>query len=809
MKIDFSEKEYRALLLGAFLHDIGKLINRYTSDAETKEHPYCSADFVNQYGKTFGYFVDTETLAELVQKHHENSYMPQDLQVSSIANDNVRLLAGMIKKADLLSSSERGQESVPRYFKNVPLWSVLERLTIEETEEKQKTIDSNLEKAFRPAILPATESKTFQNLIFPVARDKNADYEINRLIETWGQNIRAFMQHPFGQSDFDSFIEHLNTLVYSCAWCLPSDTQSSIPDISLYDHLKTTAAIAACLYQYHKTENLMSEKAIETAGNRNRFLLVAGDISGIQKYIFDIPSNDTKGVARKLRARSFFVQLCNEIAVHKILHALDLPSWNLIMNSGGNFYLLLPNLQSGIAYLENLQKEADQWFIEYCHGELTLNIAWMPFDDSGFKPASGNMITGGFVSIINSVKEELALKKQHKLVSVVQTKGRWLPEKFLLPAVSAGETICQECKKYPAQAGGSGICTKCETEKNLGKKLPHSEYIFFYADAKSGQLPVLGYSVSISESPETAQKPYLVIRMNNPDISNLLAHPASFRYVANHIPAKEGEVLTFSEIADKSIGDNLLGFLKIDADNMGKFLAFGLKRATESLDSISRSATLSRMLDTFFSGWIEHILTAEFGDCYTVFSGGDDLFITGPWNQIIELAERIEKGFSEFSGNAELTLSAGIFIARPNYPVALAQAKAEEALEQSKKSGRDRITLLGRTLTWSEWENIKKEWVELRKCLAETTGIPSAFAYQLLNFSLMWQAYKQGRILGLRYHPLLIYQINRNLNRQKHLSLSLWLEKLLKWPPQGIEKVLDNLDLITQLSILYRRGGSR
>jgi len=54
MKIDFSEKEYRALLLGAFLHDIGKLINRYTSDAETKEHPYCSADFVNQYGKTFG-----------------------------------------------------------------------------------------------------------------------------------------------------------------------------------------------------------------------------------------------------------------------------------------------------------------------------------------------------------------------------------------------------------------------------------------------------------------------------------------------------------------------------------------------------------------------------------------------------------------------------------------------------------------------------------------------------------------------------------------------------------------------------------
>ena len=42
-------------------------------------------------------------------------------------------------------------------------------------------------------------------------------------------------------------------------WCVPAQTTNYIPDISLFDHAKTTAAIALCLYDEYKEGNLTSE----------------------------------------------------------------------------------------------------------------------------------------------------------------------------------------------------------------------------------------------------------------------------------------------------------------------------------------------------------------------------------------------------------------------------------------------------------------------------------------------------------------------------------------------------------------------
>jgi predicted HD phosphohydrolase len=72
MKIDYSFIEYRTLLLGAFLHDIGKLLNRYSAPGiKTKEHPFHSAEFIAHHRTSFEVFSNVNTLAELVQKHHE------------------------------------------------------------------------------------------------------------------------------------------------------------------------------------------------------------------------------------------------------------------------------------------------------------------------------------------------------------------------------------------------------------------------------------------------------------------------------------------------------------------------------------------------------------------------------------------------------------------------------------------------------------------------------------------------------------------------------------------------------------------
>ncbi len=51
-------------------------------------------------------------------------------------------------------------------------------------------------------------------------------------------------------------------------------------------------------------------------------MVILGDISGIQNYVFDVVAEEGGGQAQRLRARSFFVQLLSEVAALRVLRAL-------------------------------------------------------------------------------------------------------------------------------------------------------------------------------------------------------------------------------------------------------------------------------------------------------------------------------------------------------------------------------------------------------------------------------------------------------------------------------------------------------
>ncbi len=509
------------------MHDIGKLIGRSSLEmVEPAKHPVHSALFISSHKPIFSKVADPSLLEELVRKHHQNGYMPSDLLVSNIRDEHIRTLATLIKEADLLSSSERGEEGKSGYYKSVPLASVIEQL------------GNPGEKAgyyFHPAPFPSTTDKDFYENIFPERQELIKPADMNNLVKSWGESFTKYIETTAENLDFASFIEHLNAITYAHTWCLPSDTQSKIPDVSLYDHLKTTAAIAACLYLYHAASGTLDEKSISDK-IFPRFLIVAGDISGIQKYIFDIPSSDAKGVARKLRSRSLFVQLCTEIAAHKILHRLKLPSWNLLMSSGGNFYILLPYLPETLRILEEVQSEIDRWFLHNLNGELALNLAWYAFGNDGFKTGGENDAQGNFSAVISEVKNLLAQKKQNRFAGNLQEKGSWRQDSFILQDF-AGKTPCSSCKKYSA-VDENGLCFRCQQDVEIGRLIPYTNFISFFAGEKSDSLPVLGYSVSLSPDPPRQQGPYLVVKLNNPDLNNIASHPAAFRYLANHLGKK-------------------------------------------------------------------------------------------------------------------------------------------------------------------------------------------------------------------------------------------------------------------------------
>ncbi|HQB40090.1 MAG TPA: type III-A CRISPR-associated protein Cas10/Csm1, partial [Deltaproteobacteria bacterium] len=185
---------------------------------------------------------------------------------------------------------------------------------------------------------------------------------------------------------------------------------------------------------------------------------------------------------------------------------------------------------------------------------------------------------------------------------------------------------------------------------------------------------------------------------------------------------KNGEPKSFHHMAkaalnsrmdcdDKFSGVEALGILKADVDHLGKLFACGLP--DERLN-LSRLATFSRQMDSFFSIYIPWLLSTDsrFRNIYTVFAGGDDLFLIGPWNRIIQFAEKLKKTFAHFCcENQAITISAGIIVSKPGVPVPNIAEQAEEALEEAKGNGRDSITLFGETAKWdvfAKQQNIRE-----------------------------------------------------------------------------------------------------
>ncbi len=792
-------REFQTVILAAFLHDIGKLLGRGSFKMiEKGQHPQFSSDFVGAFHNAFAQICDADLLRELVQKHHQNRQaFPPELLVENIADNHTRSLATLVSLADNLSSSERGVASDSyQDYRNTPLCSVVERLG--------RQAEPRLRMRFHAQPLPATSSDSSGDSLFPAEFDEYESQEMNKLIQSFGAHFSELVGKYTSNIEFSSFVNHLSNLVHVHTWCVPSNTQEAIPDVSLFDHLKTTAAIAACLFQYHQQAGTLNERSISREASP-RFLIMAGDMSGIQKYIFDIVSSAAGGVARRLRVRSLFVQLCSEVAAHAILRRLRLPFWNIIMNSGGGFYLLLPNTDKAKEAVEEVQNSTARWFIDNLNGELALNLAWYAFGNEGFAPGSGS--GQGFGQVIYEVRAGLAKQKLNRLGSVIRGVDGWDENSFVMPVSFEGRAVCDVCHKFPAETEtmGANLCTGCRRESEIGSMLPGAKYVCFFDDTTAGQIPIFDCSVSIGSRPVTGKEPYLVMKLNDTDLMDTAEHPSVFKYLATHVPESDGRTRTFSEIASKSTGQELLGFLKADVDRLGEMLVFGLKGDENSVDTISRMSTVSRLLDTFFSGWLETLAGSKYQDCYTVFAGGDDLFFVGPWGQVISLAEQIRADFLRFTGNPRLSISAGIVIAKPDYPIARAAALVDGALEQSKLAGRDRITLLDRTVTWAEWLDVRKEWDHIRPTATSSSLVPSAFLYNLLAFAEMWRQYRDGNTIGLRYHPLLAYNVRRNLDARRTPELYEWTQRLLRWPPGKQEQMLlDNLDLIMTLCLYGR-----
>src|SRR3989304_1754063 len=124
---------------------------------------------------------------------------------------------------------------------------------------------------------------------------------------------------------------------------------------SLFDHVKTTAAIAGCLYHCEKTGKSTDKE----------FLIVAGDISGIQNFIYRITKAQGEGgISKILRGRSFYLLLFQEVIAKYIIEQAGLFITNILFCGGGRFELLLPNTEETKKILEEVKRDVNKWLFD-------------------------------------------------------------------------------------------------------------------------------------------------------------------------------------------------------------------------------------------------------------------------------------------------------------------------------------------------------------------------------------------------------------------------------------------------------------
>jgi CRISPR-associated protein Csm1 len=229
-----------------------------------------------------------------------------------------------------------------------------------------------------------------------------------------------------------------------------------------------------------------------------------------------------------------------------------------------------------------------------------------------------------------------------------------------------------------------------------------------------------------------------------------------------------------------------LGVLKMDIDGLGtifknsvpypKYVDTNNKGEKRPYLTFSYYAALSRNLDWFFKGYLNTIWNSDYKfrkNTQIIYSGGDDLFIIGQWNFIIEFAEKIKSEFKRFTGVEEneegkkceqVTISGGISIVTDKFPIMKAadfageaehRAKAHE-LKQKEQVKRcedfyfqkDSIDLLGVSLNWeTEYKLVQTLKNELMNSVGEGRGqIPKSLLSKIRIHAYSAKMYQRNKL---------------------------------------------------------------
>ncbi|WP_281540199.1 type III-A CRISPR-associated protein Cas10/Csm1 [Selenomonas noxia] len=495
------------------------------------------------------------------------------------------------------------------------------------------------------------------------------------------------------------------------------ETMSYVPspagaDISLYDYARMTAAYAAALHRYAAAQDIHSAQIYEERGGATlpAFLLVSADISGIQPFIYAIPS---KGALKSLRGRSFYLEILLENIVDEILGACGISRSALLYTGGGHFYLLLPNTEDVQNLLARCHTEVNSWMLEHFGSSLYLAMAW--------SACTSNELAGqGTQEVFRRVSEALSSEKLCRY-SEEQLAAMFTPESDCNRTRDAARE-CAVCRTSTADLvdypGDPAIesCGMCAHLFTFGERILSKNVFCVSTERRENALSLPGIGRELYLTAENAEDverlPYTVERIYTKNTFYTGDLPAAHLWLGDYSAREDGSVLEMERLARRSGGAEdsrgipRIGVMRADVDNLGAAFLAGFPAAYATM---TRTAALSQRLSLFFKHYINVLCRGVvsgigdqpkpapfslFGrekkaarDVHIVYSGGDDVFLLGAWDDIVELAVDLRGAFSRFT-SGKLHFSAGLGFFKDKCPIA-EMARRTGELESRAKDRRD------------------------------------------------------------------------------------------------------------------------
>lgn len=690
--------------------------------------------------------------------------------------------------------------------------------------------------------------------IFPMSRDeaqaiggsKASSYEM--LFDEFLESAAKLLHRT---ENLELWLEHFDSLMMVYLSSIPAARAGKVvPDVSLYDHSRTTAALASALYLYHKATDSLDHSSIADQ-ETNKFLMVSGDLYGIQDFIFTGYGDTRKHRSKLLRGRSLYVSLLTELASDKLCRAMGLHRLSSIMSAAGKFLIVGPNTDAAKDAVDRVAEEINEWLFQLSFGETSLGITHLSASPRDFAERK-------FQELWDRISLQVEQKKFTKLD--LHRHGGVVKGYLDRFNTDLNSPLCPICGKRPSSARVEGreyideetqsACELCRDQIFLGTQIvKHRTMNIMSAEGDCGPEnlillePIFGsYQVTFTQNDRSTRgkMPKLLaswdIRSWERDS---LASNVTLKMINGYVPVYEeedkhderilltqkseekkleaidqiqlGDPKTFAHIAAKALlldeekqdcmGVDALGVLKADVDNLGLLMSCGLKAERFT---VSRLATLSRQLNTFFAYYLPYKLNNNnhFKDVYTVFGGGDDLFLIGPWNRMLDLAVELTKDFNRYCcDNPQIHLSAGIHYCKANIPLDALATQAEEALDKAKQGQKNQVTVFGETVPWSRMENLIDISQKMRAWYEE--GLVTRSMFYKLN-EIIHMAAREKQVLSGNE----IYFRDMHVTKWRALLSYFAVRNVAKSSPkeEREKKVNEVLGLMAQW--LGRHGGS-